>query len=80
LDNASDIICDLRNSNLVEVVYLNLQVKMAVEMYNKIGAEGQLSHSENGIARTYQTADISNSLLCQVMPMAKTPFSNIRVV
>lgn len=80
LDNASDIICELRNSNLVEVQYSNLQVKMAIEMYNKIGAEGETSHSENGIMRTYQTADISNSLICQVIPMAKTPFSKIRVV
>ena len=80
LDNASDIICDRRNSNIVETKYLSVQLKMAIEMYNKIGAEGQISHSENGISRSYQSADISSSLLNQVIPMAKTPFSNIRVV
>lgn len=80
LDNARDIICDLRNSTDIEVQYLNIQVKMAIEMFNKRGAEGQISHSENGISRMYEKADLSPSLLNQITPMVRTPFSTTRVV
>lgn len=80
LDNASDIICDIRNSDAVETQYLTLQIKMAIEMINKIGAEGEIAHTENGIARTYEKADISDSLIRQITPIAKTPWSVKRVV
>lgn len=80
LDSARDIICDIRNSDKVESKYLNIQVKMAIEMFNKRGAEGQVGHSENGISRTYEKADISESLISQITPMVKTPFSTVRVI
>lgn len=80
LDNASEIICDIRNSNIVETKYLTAQIKMAIEMYSKRGAEGQTGHTENGIARSYEKADISESLLNSITPFIKTPFSSIRVV
>ena len=34
-----------------------------VEVYGKMGAEGQSSHSENGISRVYEGAWISNKVL-----------------
>lgn len=80
LENAKDIICDIRFSVDVEPKYLTQQIKIAIELYNKRGAEGQASHGENGIMRTYEKADVSPSLLSQITPMAKTPFSKIRVV
>lgn len=80
LDNASDIICDIRDTDVVETQYLNLQIKMAIEMFSKRGAEGQTSHSENGIARSYEKADISDSLIRQITPYVKTPFSTRRTV
>lgn len=80
LDSASDIICDIRNSDSVETKYLTTQIKMAIELYNKRGAEGQVAHSENGISRSYEKADISDSLLSQVTPFAKTPFTSTRVI
>jgi len=80
LENAKDIICDLRDSNEVEAKYLTVQVKMAIELYNKRGAEGEIAHSENGINRSYEKADISDSLMNQITPMVKTPFSVTRVV
>jgi len=80
LDSAKDIICDIRNSNEVETIYLNAQLKIAVEMYNKRGAEGETAHNENGISRSYETSDISSSLLNQITPIAKTPYSMTRVV
>jgi hypothetical protein len=80
LDNAKAIICEMRNSDEVEPKYLTHQIKIAVELYNRQGAEGQISHSENGISRMYEKADISPSLLAQITPMVRTPFSNVRVV
>lgn len=80
IDNASDIICDIRHSNEVETKYLNTQLKIAIELFNKRGAEGEIGHIENGIARSYEKADISPSLIANITPFAKTPFSVTRVV
>lgn len=80
LDNASDIICELRHSDVVETQYLNTQVKIALEMASKNGAEGQTGHSENGISRSYETGDISGSLLSQITPYIRSPYSETRVI
>jgi len=80
LDIAGDIICELRNSNVVESKYSNIQIQMAIELFSKRGAEGQTGHTENGISRVYDTADISRSLLSKITPVAKTPFSTVRVI
>lgn len=80
LDNAGEIICEIRNTDIVETKYLGVQVSMAVEMFNKRGAEGQLGHGENGISRTYESGDISYSILSKITPRVKTPFSPIKVV
>lgn len=80
LDDASDVICDIRCSDVVETKYINTQLKIAIELFNKRGVEGQLSHSENGIDRGYEKSDISPSLLANITPFAKTPFSETRVV
>lgn len=80
LDCAKEIICERRNANEIESQYSMLQVKIAIELFSKRGAEGQLSHNENGIARTYTNSDISFDLLNQITPMVKTPFSETRVV
>ena len=77
---ASDIICDIRNSDKVEKKYLNAQVSMAVEIYNKRGAEGQTSHTENDIRRVYERGDISQTVIRRITPIMKTPFSEVRVV
>lgn len=80
LDNASDIICDIRNSDKVERKYLTSQISIATEIYNKRGAEGQTSHYENGISRKFEVGDISESVVGRITPMTKSPFSEIRVV
>ena len=54
----------------IEPRYKDLQVRIAVEMYSKQGAEGQLSHSENGISRTYSSASVSEELLREITPKA----------
>jgi hypothetical protein len=54
----------------LEPKYLDLQVRIAVEMYNKRGVEGQTSHSENGVSRNYSSASVSKELLSEITPKA----------
>lgn len=58
------------NSEIMEVPaqYHYLQIEIAVYMLNKRGAEGQTSHSENGISRSYENADVPSSMLKSVVP------------
>ena len=53
----------------VPIEYKDLQVRIAIELYNKFGAEGQTGHSENGISRTYESSGISKSLLDEIIPL-----------
>ena len=46
-----------------------LQCEIAAYLLNKRGAEGQTGHSENGISRSYESADVPESLLGAVTPM-----------
>ena len=46
-----------------------LQCEIAAYLLNKRGAEGQTAHSENGISRSYESADVPESLLGAVTPM-----------
>ena len=52
----------------IENRYKDLQIRIAVEMYNKKGAEGQTSHSENGISRNFASASVSEDLLREITP------------
>jgi hypothetical protein len=52
----------------LEPKYNDLQIRIAVEMYNKRGVEGQTSHSENGVSRSYSSANISEELLREITP------------
>nr|DAD91334.1 MAG TPA: tail connector protein [Siphoviridae sp. ctBmU27] len=54
----------------LEPRYLDLQIRIAVEMYNKIGTEGQTAHSENGVSRSYASAAVSPELLREITPKA----------
>lgn len=56
--------------------YERIQVAIALELYSKQGAEGQTAHSENGISRTYESADVSPSLLKQIIPMVGSVIQN----
>ena len=46
-----------------------IQLRIAVELFSKMGAEGQISHQENGIYRGYEAGDVSPSLLKQIVPV-----------
>ena len=58
------------NNDVTEVPkqYEILQCEIAAYLINKRGAEGQTSHSENGITRSYENADIPASMLSSVTP------------
>ena len=80
LDRASAIICDLRHSATLESSYNTNQIAIAIDLYNKRGAEGETAHSENGMARTYSSADVSPELIAEITPYIRTPWSVKRVV
>lgn len=48
--------------------YNTLQCEIATYLLNKRGAEGETSHSENGISRSYESASIPDSMLKSVIP------------
>ncbi len=51
--------------------YDTTQCRITVYLLNKRGAEGETAHSENGVSRTYSSADIPNALLYEITPFAK---------
>lgn len=54
---------------VVPAIYEHIQLQIAVELFSKMGAEGQTAHGENGVSRTYESADISPSLLKRIVPV-----------
>ena len=44
-----------------------VQVQLTVRMIARIGGEGEISHSENGVSRTYGTVD-DEDILQQLVP------------
>ena len=53
---------------VLETKYMDLQIRIATEMFNKRGAEGETAHSENGISRSYSSASVSEELLREITP------------
>ena len=49
--------------------YEYIQLQIALELFAKRGAEGQTEHDENGIARKYESANVSDSLLRRITPV-----------
>lgn len=74
LDSAGDVILNRLypakrpDDAAVPARYEMLQIQIAAEIYSKQGAEGESSHSENGISRVYESAGVSPSLLNQIVP------------
>lgn len=51
--------------------YSNILVRIAYTLIAKQGAEGETSHSENGVSRHYESADVPRSMLDQITPFCK---------
>lgn len=75
LNSAKGIIFDIRyQSNMkrpndVEECYHYLQIEIALELYSKSGSEGEVSHTEGNISRTYLNAGVSKDLLSRITPL-----------
>lgn len=52
----------------VPVKYQNRQLEITVYLLNKRGAEGETTHNENGINRTYESASVPESMLKDIVP------------
>jgi hypothetical protein len=53
--------------------YERLQIKLAVELFTQRGAEGQASHTENGVTRTWPSV---NRILAQIPSCCGSVISN----
>ncbi|GHV47091.1 hypothetical protein FACS189499_03950 [Clostridia bacterium] len=53
---------------IVPAQYDYLQLEIAAYMLNRRGSEGQISHGENSINRTYESADVPESMIRVVTP------------
>ncbi len=53
--------------------YEDMQIDIAIYLFNKRGAEGQTQHTVNGISRTYESGGIPNSMLSDIIPMVGVP-------
>lgn len=80
LDIAADIICDRRNTDVVEDKFVNIQYQIAIQLINKRGIEGESSHSELGVSTSFENSSVSESLLNKIPIMLTTPFSEKRIV
>lgn len=52
----------------LENKYTELQLQIAIRMYNKIGAEGETAHTESGVSRSYGSSAEYEDLLARVIP------------
>ena len=60
------------DTKLFEDKYKEIVVRLCICSIAKMGAEGQLSHSENGISRTYAGAsELPNDILKEIVPLAR---------
>ena len=48
--------------------YQSTQLEIAVYLLNKRGAEGEITHNENGINRSYESSSVPASMLKHVIP------------
>ena len=51
----------------IEAKYEQLQIELAITLFNERGVEGQKSHNENGVNRTWRSQD---EIMSEVVPYA----------
>lgn len=57
------------DNELVPKKYEHKVLEIAQYLYLRRGSEGETSHSENGVSRSYENADIPKSMLAEITPM-----------
>lgn len=50
-----------------------LMCEIAADLYNRRGAEGEITHNENGVNRSWGSAGVSKHLMSRIIPRAKVP-------
>ena len=76
IENAFEAINSRRHFNptpiiLIEEKYVGLAYQLCIASMVKEGAEGEYSHSENGISRSYDSADYPEAMLKRIVPLAR---------
>lgn len=57
---------------LFESKYSGIVIRLAICSFAKMGAEGELAHSENGVSRTYTAAsEFPNDILKEIVPLGR---------
>ena len=64
---------------IVPTRYKLKQVEIAQFLFNKRGAEGETSHNENGVSRSYENGDIPDSLMRGIVPFVGSPIKTVIV-
>ncbi len=75
LENAESVILNRlypfgADGTILPTRYDYLQVRIAAYFLNKRGAEGEVQHNENNVYRYYESGDVPNSLLDEIVPFA----------
>lgn len=78
LESAENIIIARRfpfggEDAVFEERYRDLKIRIAEDMYNRIGMSGELVHNENGINRTFGAEWVSEQLLHEIIPKVGKP-------
>lgn len=78
LDVACELILNRRypfslpENAILDKKYYKRQIAIAVELYNKMGAEGETAHSESGVQRVYSDDAVTKQLLSDIVPVVGT--------
>ena len=60
------------DKTLFESKYKNIVIRLCISAFAKMGAEGELAHSEGGVSRTYAGAsEYPNDILKEIVPLAR---------
>lgn len=60
------------DQKLFEDKYKEIVIRLCICSVAKMGAEGQISHSENGVSRTYAGAsELPNDILKEIVPLGR---------
>lgn len=72
LDDAKDTILELTHLLELPTSLLSTQIELAIIYYNKEGIEGQTSHSEGGIGRSFEEG-IPESIMKKIRSARRLP-------
>ncbi|SHH56181.1 phage head-tail connector protein [Sporanaerobacter acetigenes] len=72
LEDAENEILELTHLDKIPSNLLSTQIDLAIIMYNKQGIEGQTSHSEGGISRSFEEG-IPESIMKKIRSARRLP-------